>query len=114
MLVFSSMQRMSWTIELKQRVHRLRREGKYPDEIALLIGSTESAVNRILSLEKQRGIKHDKLKPRHLKYDKETVAKWREMRKGGMTYPQMSAILNVHPVAICIRLGRESQGLLRF
>lgn len=106
--------KLAWTIERKQQVHRLRRAGKHTAEIAELTGRTKGAIDRLLSIEKKRGISHDKIKPKHLKYDCQTIRKWRELRKTGMTYPAMAALLQVNAVTICIRLGREAQGLLRW
>lgn len=103
-----------WTIEKKQQVHRLRRQGNYPEEIAQLTGRTKGAINRLLSLEKKRGIIHDKLKPKNLKHDKGIIAQWRELRKLGLTYAEMQEILGVSKVTICVRLAREAQGLLRY
>lgn len=108
-----------WTLEAKQQVHRLRRSGFYPAEIALMIipKRTKGSIDRLLSLEKKRGIIHDKLKPRHLKYDKKVIEGWREMKRRNpmLTYPQMSEVLNgVHPVVICRSLAKEAQGLLRY
>lgn len=106
-----------WTIEIKQRVHRLRRTGMYPEDIAPVVNKTASAISRFLSLEKKRGIIHDKLKPRHLKYDRKVIEGWRQIKRSNpmMTYPEMSKLLNgIHPVVICRSLAKESQGLLRY
>lgn len=84
----------------------------YPEEIAPIVNRTPGAINRFLSLEKKRGIIHERLKPRHTKYDKQTVGQWRELRKQGLTYPKMSELLHVHPVKICIMLGKEATNQL--
>lgn len=109
--------KLKWTIEAIQQVHRLRRAGKYPEEIALLTNRTKGAINRILSLEKKHGIIHDKLKPRHLKYDMKIISEWRQIKRSNpsLTYRQMSQMLNgIHPVIICQRLALEAQGMLRY
>lgn len=106
-----------WTIEAKEKTHRLRRLGMYPEDISPMVNRTAGAIRRFLSLEKKRGIIHDKLKPRHLKYDKKVIEGWRAIKISNpmMTYPEMSVILNgVHPVVICRSLAKESQGLLRY
>lgn len=105
------MKHLSWS-EQKAELHRLRREGKTPEEIAVILNRSESAIHRILSLEKKNGIVHQRLRHKALKYDKECVGKWRAMWKEGMTQRKIAEIENVNKVIVSIKLRQELYGEL--
>lgn len=78
------------------------------------MGRTEGAIHKLLSLQKTKtGIAYPKLRHANLKYDKETIAKWRKaVRETRQTYKKTAAALGVHPVILCDRLAREVRGEL--
>ncbi len=109
--------KLIWTIERRERAHRLRRMGMYPEEIAPIMNTTTNAINRFLSLEKKRGIIHHKLKPRNLRWDKEVVSEWRSLKRElpDITYDQMAVVFKgPHRITICKKLGMEALGRLEF
>lgn len=101
----------SWK-DQKAELHKLRKMGLSPEEIAPIIGRTPNAIRRILSLEKKNGIVHEKLRHKSLKYDKERVGKWRSMWQQGMTQRSIAKLENVNKVIISNKLKQELYGEL--
>lgn len=84
-----------WTPNEIALLNRLRRSFK-PAIIAKMIGRTETAVNRMLSIQKKNGVIHPKLEHGNTKYTTLTVDNWRERVGAGAKYRE----LGVHPVTV--------------
>jgi len=92
-------------------IKRLRYTHK-PAEIAIIVGRTESAINRIISIEKKKGYCVPKLRHGNLKWDKEKVSHWRGLLQKGFNYSTISITEHVHPVVISRKLAQEIHGEL--
>lgn len=102
---------MRWTTENICRVVRLRQHS-HPKNIAEIMGCTESAINRILSIEKQkRGIEYPKLRHGKLKWDKAIVAQWRVLMKQ-MKRSEISELYGVNPAVISRKFAADLHGEL--
>ena len=97
-----------WTQRELGIVIKLREVYK-PKEIAHIVGRTERAIHRVLSLQKQKhGIVYPKLRHGRLKYDNAVVNAWREQVKHGAHYKD----LGVHPVIVSRAFKAQMYGEL--
>ena len=98
-----------WTPEGVTKLHILRRNGKRPDEIAVMLGRSEQAVKDKLTKEKRRGMKFGKLAHKARKYNAEIAKKWRQMVREGKRYRE---ICPNRPATVCEVLAMEARGEL--
>ena len=93
------------------RIRRLRQKYK-PCEIAKMVGRTEGAIDRLLSLEKKKGAEYPKLKHGSLKYDKDKAAAWRDKVRAGMRYDDLEP--GIDRATIWRVLASEARGELEW
>lgn len=106
------MQRKPYSSTEILRIVRLRMAYK-PLEIAGMTGRTESAIVRILSLEKRRtGITYPKLRHGNLKYDKQLASRIRLKIKQGMKYKQIRELDGLHLSQISRTLAADARSEL--
>jgi hypothetical protein len=97
-----------WTLEEVTRLHILRRNGKTPLEISVILVKTEKAVIRKIAREKSRGIMFKKLRHKSCKYDAAVALAWRSLIKQGKRYSE----IHVHPAIVSRVLARDARGEL--
>ncbi len=102
-----------WTPERTAEVHYLRRNGHKPAEIAEIVGRTETAIHRLLSLEKKRGIVHEPLRHGNLKWDKAVVDEWRALARS-LHQCEIAEKYGVHPAFVSQKFAADVHGELRF
>lgn len=102
-----------WIPEKVAEVHRMRRHGFTPAEIAQAVGRTKASIDILLSLEKKRGIVHEPLRHGLLKWDKAIVEEWRKLAKE-LTYREIAKKYGISHVLISQKFAMDLHGELRF
>lgn len=105
---------MKYTHITPEELSRIRslRQRYMPAEIALIVGRTKGAIDRILSIEKSKGADFPKLRHGNLKHDKSEAIELRNLVRKGMKYKEIQVIKGIHPGVISRTLAMEARGEL--